>query len=92
MLATSRSQTKVDDAAAILQSMFDYITSQTVISAAFDSDIEAVTLRSQEIQLTSSPICSSANRIAFGLGKQAVMQMSRSTLVMKIQEEQTGVR
>jgi hypothetical protein len=43
-----------DDAGKILKSMSDYIGSQKVISATYDSDIEVITPDLQKIQFTSS--------------------------------------
>jgi hypothetical protein len=43
-----------DDASKILKSMSDYIASQKVISATFDTDIEVITPDLQKIQFTSS--------------------------------------
>src|SRR5271169_3908243 len=42
------------DANAILKAMSDYVTSQKTITAAFDTDIEAVTPDLQKIQFASS--------------------------------------
>jgi hypothetical protein len=42
------------DAGKILKSMSDYVASQKVISATFDSDIEVITPDLQKIQFTSS--------------------------------------
>ena len=43
-----------DDAGKILKSMSDYVASQKVISATFDSDIEVITPDLQKIQFASS--------------------------------------
>ncbi len=43
-----------DDAAQILKAMTDYVTSQKVISATFDTDIEVITNDLQKIQFASS--------------------------------------
>jgi hypothetical protein len=43
-----------DDSGKILKAMSDYVASQRVISATFDSDIEAITPDLQKIQFTSS--------------------------------------
>src|SRR5512143_1933226 len=43
-----------DDAGKILKTMSDYLASQKVISATFDSDIEVITPELQKIQFASS--------------------------------------
>jgi hypothetical protein len=43
-----------DDSEAILKKMFDYVTSQKVISITFDGDIEVITSNLQKIQFTNS--------------------------------------
>jgi len=43
-----------DDAGKILKSMFDYVASQKIVSATFDSDIEVITPDLQKIQFASS--------------------------------------
>ena len=43
-----------DDAAQIVKAMTDYVTSQKVISATFDADIEVITDDLQKIQFASS--------------------------------------
>jgi hypothetical protein len=45
---------RAQDAGKILKSMSDYVASQKVISATFDSDIEVITPDLQKIQFTSS--------------------------------------
>ena len=42
------------DASKVLKAMSDYLTSQKIISMAFDSDIEIITSELQKIQFTSS--------------------------------------
>jgi hypothetical protein len=45
---------QAQDASKILKAMSDYVTSQKVLSLAFDADIEVVTSELQKIQFTSS--------------------------------------
>jgi hypothetical protein len=52
LAVTSRAQTQ--DAGQILKKMTDYVTSQKVIAAAYDSDIEVITNDLQKIQFASS--------------------------------------
>jgi hypothetical protein len=51
VMPTARAQ---DDAGKILKTMSDYVASQKVISATFDSDIEVITPELQKIQFASS--------------------------------------
>src|SRR4051794_23172522 len=54
VVVSSTSSVHADDAAQILKSMTDYLTSQRMLSASFDSDIEAITPELQKIQFASS--------------------------------------
>src|SRR4051794_13588879 len=54
VVVTSTSSAHADDAAQILKSMTDYLSSQKMLSASFDSDIEAITPELEKIQFASS--------------------------------------
>src|SRR6266403_4821918 len=54
LLLATASAARADDAANILKSMTDYLTSQKTLSASFDSDIEIITPELQKIQFASS--------------------------------------
>lgn len=54
VLLSIASNAQAQDARAILKRMTDYVTSQKVIAAAYDSDIEVITSNLQKIQFTSS--------------------------------------
>jgi hypothetical protein len=45
---------QAQDAEKILKAMSDYVTSQSILSVAFDADIEVITSELQKIQFTSS--------------------------------------
>jgi hypothetical protein len=54
LMSFSSSSKAQDDASNILKAMTDYVSSQKVISATYDSDIEVITNDLQKIQFTSS--------------------------------------
>ena len=54
LLLSSFASAQAQDAAKILKAMTDYVASQKVISATYDSDIEVVTNDLQKIQFASS--------------------------------------
>lgn len=54
LLLAAASAARADDAANILKSMTDYLSSQKTLSASFDSDIEVITPELQKIQFASS--------------------------------------
>lgn len=54
LLSLPASAQTQDDASKILKAMTDYVASQNVISATYDTDIEVITDNLQKIQFTSS--------------------------------------
>jgi hypothetical protein len=54
MLWSSIAPAQAQDAAKILKAMTDYVASQKVISATYDSDIEVITNNLQKLQFASS--------------------------------------
>lgn len=54
LLFAATTTARADDPATILKSMTDYLGSQNMLSASFESDIEIITPELQKIQFTSS--------------------------------------
>src|SRR5208283_549232 len=54
LLSSSFTVARAQDAAKVLKAMTDYVASQKVISATYDSDIEVITNDLQKIQFASS--------------------------------------
>jgi hypothetical protein len=54
LISFSSSSKAQDDASNVLKAMTDYVTSQKVISATYDSDVEVITSDLQKVQFASS--------------------------------------